>query len=161
LNIFKVVTLVHTNWIGRRIANRTKTVLLDEIYKKCLRRVQSSKDDENASDGKILLLMSSDCEKIREFIVVSTPEFLRIPVGLTIATTSLYFLLGWSFFVALLSSVLMIKLTKWCANGITKYQKDYLEISGQRVSLVSEMLQGEIFILGGLLYQKGLSNQRN
>lgn len=53
---------------GRRVGTHIRSILVGEIYKKSLRRVQnasSSGDDQNASIGKVVTLMSVDTERIR------------------------------------------------------------------------------------------------
>jgi len=64
---------------GRRVGTQIRSILVGEIYKKALRRVQSAAgggEDENASVGRIVTLMSVDSERVRNvsFISFSNPS---------------------------------------------------------------------------------------
>jgi ABC-type multidrug transport system fused ATPase/permease subunit len=130
-------------FIGRRIGTRARVIIIDELYKKSLHRVQgASADDEKASLGKIVTLMSVDAEAIREFLSYSSEFLFNLPLSIVISISSLYFVMGWSAFVGVALVGLIGPISSKLAGWMVKYQKILLENTDNRVSLVNEMLQG-------------------
>jgi ABC-type multidrug transport system fused ATPase/permease subunit len=129
---------------GRRFSNRSRIILIDELYRKSLNRVQSSNadDDENASLGKIVTLMSVDAEQIRNFLSYFQDCFISLPISLIISLTSLYFVLGWSSLGGIGIMLIISPLSGLIGSSVVKYEQALLEKTDSRVAIMNEVLQG-------------------
>ncbi|KAJ3324492.1 hypothetical protein HDV06_006903 [Boothiomyces sp. JEL0866] len=148
-SLFKAVTDGQMNFYSRRVGLRARIVMTDEIYKKCLHRIQSS-DAESASLGNIVTLMSVDLERIREFFGMSHNLMFILPSSLIIAIVSLFFVLGWSAIVGILLIAILTPATSHLGKRILKHQTALLKNTDARVSKINEMLQGDQFITLGI-----------
>ncbi|KAJ3261407.1 hypothetical protein HK103_006015 [Boothiomyces macroporosus] len=140
-SLLKAVTDGQMNFYSRRIGLRARIVMTDEIYKKCLHRIQSS-DAEAASLGNIVTLMSVDLERIREFFGMSQNLMLILPSSLLIAIVSLFFVLGWSAIVGILLIIILTPATSHLGKRILKHQTALLRNTDSRVTKINELLQG-------------------
>ncbi|KAJ3276179.1 hypothetical protein HDV01_005627 [Terramyces sp. JEL0728] len=140
-SLFKAVTDGQMNFYSRRVGLRARIVLTDEIYRKCLHRIQSS-DLEAASLGNIVTLMSVDLERIREFFGMSHNLMFILPSSLVIAIASLFFVLGWSAIVGILLIAILTPATSFLGKRILKHQTALLKNTDSRVSKINELLQG-------------------
>ena len=92
-------------FMGRRVGNRSRIIVLDELFGKSLRRAYgisssvSEEGDDQASLGKIVTLMSVDAQRIQELGSYSHYFFVNLPISIVISISSLYFVIGWSSFV--------------------------------------------------------------
>jgi ABC-type multidrug transport system fused ATPase/permease subunit len=128
---------------GRRCGIICRTIIIDELYKKSLHRVQGvSAEGENASLGKIVTLMSVDTESIRQLSSNLHLFLIEIPISAVVSISSLYFLIGWSSFVGILLVFAIGPISKKLSQLMIKYQKLLLENTDKRVSMINEMLQG-------------------
>jgi ABC-type multidrug transport system fused ATPase/permease subunit len=142
-NLLKAIVSGQEFFIGRRVGTRGRVAIIDEIYKKSLHRVQgASADDEKASLGKIVTLMSVDTEQIRMMLSISPQFLIAVPISIAVSISSLYLVVGWSAIVGILIVLFIIPLSKALAAAMIKYQKERLENTGKRVAAMNEMLQG-------------------
>ncbi|KAJ3416925.1 hypothetical protein HDV05_007983 [Chytridiales sp. JEL 0842] len=169
--------------VGRCMAIRVRTALVNDIYAKALRRVtastsampsakssetdQDSKGSENdvkkdkkekeaakkeeekkededsdqATVGKIVTLMSSDTEKIREGI-----QFIYLilcsPVQIGASITSLIYLLGWPALAGLGVMLLTIPATAALSTWANIVFERLMAATDKRTNTVNEVLQG-------------------
>ncbi|KAJ2999430.1 hypothetical protein HDV02_002915 [Globomyces sp. JEL0801] len=129
---------------GRRAGTRCRTILVAELYNKSLHRVQgtSSDDDEGASLGKIVTLMSVDSERVRTFISYAHDMFIQVPVSIVISISSLFLVLGWSAFVGIALIACLGPITTYLGKLVLAYQEELLANTDARVSIMNELLQG-------------------
>jgi ABC-type multidrug transport system fused ATPase/permease subunit len=150
---------------GRCLDIRLRSILINEIYSKSLRRVASTSssgssssddngntegkkddkkdDDENdiATVGKIVTLMSSDTEKIREgfqfifFIVVS-------PIQIIASISGLLYIVGLPALAGLGVMLLTIPATAYQSNWSNKVFEKLMAATDKRTNTVNEVLQG-------------------
>ncbi|KAG0164899.1 hypothetical protein DFQ28_008804 [Apophysomyces sp. BC1034] len=153
-------------WAASSLQVRVKAMLNVEIYRKTLRRRDTSstnaeddkadeadkdtkeeegkdekKEDVSSSTGTIVNLMSTDSNRISEF---STWWFvlLEAPVELAAGIYFLYHLLGLSSFLGLLVLVITLPVNHYNAQLFAKTQDQLMESRDKRVSLMNEVLQG-------------------
>ncbi|KAJ3209245.1 hypothetical protein HDU67_006307 [Dinochytrium kinnereticum] len=98
-------------------------------------------DDEAASVGKIVTLMSSDTEKIREscaflYMLITAPPQILISI------TGLLFLLGWPAFAGLFVMIMTLPATYVIADWANKIWDDLMSRTDRRTNAVNEALQG-------------------
>ncbi|KAI8916012.1 P-loop containing nucleoside triphosphate hydrolase protein [Gorgonomyces haynaldii] len=132
-------------FMGQRTGMRSRTVLVEELYTKTLQKVQGAgenTEDEQASLGKIVTLMSVDAERIRWFFFTYTFIFCMLPVGLVISVTGLFTILGWSAFAAVGSMAVMAPLSTYLGKFLINAEQEMLERTDARISLLNEVLQG-------------------
>ncbi|KAG0185773.1 hypothetical protein DFQ28_008806, partial [Apophysomyces sp. BC1034] len=134
---------------------RVKSMLNIELYRKTLRRmnttaVSEDKDEGDSEDdsengnfttGKIMNLMSTDASRIADF---SSSWFilLEAPVEVTVGIYFLYNLLGYSCFLGLLVMVISLPLNQYNSKLYASTQDRLMESRDKRVSLTNEVLQG-------------------
>ncbi|TPX49645.1 hypothetical protein SeMB42_g02545 [Synchytrium endobioticum] len=145
---------------GRRVGLQVRTVLLNEVYQKALRRkvgrtakegcgsctesMSPSKDsnpEQNASTGKIVTLMSVDAERIRDFACY-IHQFAAAPVQIAICLTALCLLLGPSALGGVAAMALAIPFNIIIGILTNKYQTKLMSKTDARVDIVNEMLTG-------------------
>ncbi|KAJ3359817.1 hypothetical protein HDU91_004794 [Kappamyces sp. JEL0680] len=140
-------------YTGARTGTRSRTVLMDELYSKTLHRVQGvtavdgeskteAKDDEQASLGKIVTLMSVDTERIRWFFFSFERILVFLPTTLLIAVGSLFLVLGWSALAGVGATIFLGTLSSFLGRFLIKFEEEQLSNTDARVSVVNEMLQG-------------------
>jgi ABC-type multidrug transport system fused ATPase/permease subunit len=131
---------------GRRVGLRARTVLIDELYQKSLHRVQgthsSDSENEQASLGKIVTLMSVDTERIREFLSYTHDFLLVIPISIVISISSLFLVLGWSAFVGIGLVLFFAPVSSMLGRWIVRLQAALLKTTDKRVTIMNELLQG-------------------
>ncbi|KAJ3345283.1 hypothetical protein HDU83_004237 [Entophlyctis luteolus] len=127
---------------------RIKAVLVNEIYCKSLKRIpgqtapdDDTNDDDDASVGKIVTLMSTDAETIRD----SLPEMydlIVLPFQVIAAVVGLLKVIGWPALAGL--AVMILSLPATYVNSlwnIRVYEK-LLAAQDARTTVVNEVLQG-------------------
>jgi ABC-type multidrug transport system fused ATPase/permease subunit len=131
------------HFVGRRIGVRGRAVLIDELYQKSLHRVQfSTADDDQASLGKIMTLMSVDTERIRTMLSYSHNCFVQLPISIVVAIGSLYWVLGWSSFVGIGLILLLGPISTLLGKIIIRLHDECLQTTDARVTIMNELLQG-------------------
>ncbi|TPX33242.1 hypothetical protein SmJEL517_g03868 [Synchytrium microbalum] len=129
---------------GRRVGLQVRTVLLNQVYQKALRRTvgrTGKEGEENASVGKIVTLMSVDAERIRDFICY-LHQFAAAPVQIALCLTALCLLLGPSALGGVLVMTLAIPFNILIGIVTNKYQTLLMKKTDTRVDIVNEMLNG-------------------
>ncbi|KAI9206778.1 P-loop containing nucleoside triphosphate hydrolase protein [Polychytrium aggregatum] len=139
---------------GRRTGTRLRAILIREIYEKSLRRPatvgqssqgtgdgKSEPGQQDASLGKIVTLMSSDTETIRNMVcyihvLLETPLRLLLSIGLMV-----YFI-GYSALVGLAAILICVPITSWLGSCINRQQRRAMEKTDKRVTATNEALQG-------------------
>jgi ABC-type multidrug transport system fused ATPase/permease subunit len=158
-NSFHCVVSGQIYHTGRKVGNRSRIVLVDELYKKSLHRVQSSSvDDEQASLGKIVTLMSVDTEQIRIMISYCQDVLVSLPFSFVIALSSLCLILGLSALAGVAVMLLIGPLTTYIGSFVVDYEENVLEQTDARVSLINEVLQG-IRIIKYFAWEKQFSKK--
>ncbi|KAH8831236.1 hypothetical protein DL96DRAFT_1695080 [Flagelloscypha sp. PMI_526] len=150
-------------WFGRRALTRIQTELMTAIYDKALKRVslastkkKSAKGEEsstvdatqpkNGADlGKVVNLMTSDVNKISNFL--SMVWFLYAsPLQLGIAAVFLYKLLGWPAFVGFSVLFVGMPLNAWLSKRTISIAKRINVARDKRMSVVAEVISSIKFI---------------
>ncbi|KAJ2733124.1 hypothetical protein IW152_003281 [Coemansia sp. BCRC 34962] len=151
-----------TMWVGRHIGFRLKGLLVAELSSKTLRRrgkgswedAKSADDDDEekdedggvptaqaAADGKIMNLLTADFSRVAE-VSAYLDNVYALPLMLFIGIWYMYMLLGVSALVGLSMSVLYIPLSKMLFEYLTKVEKKLTSLSDERVTVITELLQG-------------------
>ncbi|KAI9339377.1 P-loop containing nucleoside triphosphate hydrolase protein [Obelidium mucronatum] len=148
---------------ARMLSVRIKGVLVDAIYSKSLTRIpysaaagagagmaiddasngaaKSEEKEADASTGKIVTLMSTDAETVRD----SMPdcyELLLIPLHIISAISGLLFVVGWPALVGLAVMALTLPLTYWNSMWNMRVYERLLKAQDRRTGVVNEVLQG-------------------
>ncbi|KAJ3291882.1 hypothetical protein HK104_005738 [Borealophlyctis nickersoniae] len=153
---------------GRRSSLRIRSILVEEIYQKAMRRsavikpsiagptnqlssssstsdasTKLSEPDEGAASlGKIVTLMSVDAERLREFVSYAHRLVLETPISVGLALSGLFFVLGWSAVVGVLMLLLGTVLGACAGSKIGKVQEQVMTNTDKRVNITNEVLQG-------------------
>ncbi|KAJ2579158.1 Transporter of the ATP-binding cassette (ABC), partial [Coemansia sp. RSA 1836] len=155
-----------TLWVGRHIGMRIKGILVAELSSKTLRRrgkgtwedAKSATDgdedkdaDEDdmdaaptaqaAADGKIMNLLTADFSKVSE-VAAYLDNTYSMPLMLFIGIWYMYLLLGVSALVGLSMTVFYIPLSKMLFKYLTKVEEKLTSLSDERVTVITELLQG-------------------
>lgn len=116
------------------------TAAADEDKKK--KEVSSSTSSSDASQGKIVTLMSVDTESIRTFVSYLHDDIIRLPLSTILAFTGLLLLLGWSALAGLGTLLVMGPLTAYLSKRANDLQTELMESTDDRVNITNEVLQG-------------------
>ncbi|PIA14757.1 hypothetical protein COEREDRAFT_93717 [Coemansia reversa NRRL 1564] len=153
-----------TLWIGRKIGIRLKGLMVAELSVKTLRRrgkggwddddddddvEDDAKDGEKsdghsaqaAADGKIMNLLTADFQRVSEFASY-LHQMHMLPLQLAIGVWYIYTLLGASALVGLSICVVYLPLSKLLFERLTKIENKLNAISDERVTEITELLQG-------------------
>ncbi|KAL2912111.1 Transporter of the ATP-binding cassette (ABC) [Polyrhizophydium stewartii] len=130
-------------FLGRRIGLRVRSVLTMLIYEKSLRPASKLEGaaDSSAGSGKIVNLMSSDTNKILEFVCYVTYLWMT-PLMAIICVVFLVMVAGPAGLVGVLVMVLVIPATAKVGTVIATYQHRLMSASDLRINAVNELLQG-------------------
>jgi hypothetical protein len=134
-----------TYYLGQRIGARSRTILIDEIYQKTLHRTQgvssSLDEDEKATVGKVVTLMSVDVDRLRWFFFSFSRPVLELPLSILVSVGCLFFVIGWSTFAGIAVLLLLIPLSSWLSVLLIHYEEFTMKLTDSRVSAINEMLQ--------------------
>jgi ABC-type siderophore export system fused ATPase/permease subunit len=131
------------DFTAKRVGTRSRVALIDELYKKSLHRVQSnSTDNEQASLGKIVTLMSVDTEQIRNMFSSFQDALIALPLSFIISLSSLYFILGYSTFAGISVMLVVGPISTHIGKSVLEFEKKVLENTDRRVHIINEVLQG-------------------
>ena len=143
--ILRAVIFGQLYFTGRRAGNRSRIILIDELYRKSLHRVQgaSLKDgEEQASLGKIVTLMSVDTERVRTWLSYCHDVTVQMPLSILISVSSLYMVMDWPALVGVLIIGLLGPISTYLGKLVIRYQDNLLKYTDERVSIMNELLQG-------------------
>lgn len=159
---------------GRRVGNRSRVIVLDELFGKSLRRAHgisssvsassSSEEgkgsDDQASLGKIVTLMSVDAQRLQELGSYSHHFLVNMPIALIVSISALYFVIGWSSIVGVGVVLLLGPISHLIGSFFIKAQEELLTHTDSRVSLMNELLQG-IRIIKYFAWEKSFAEKVN
>ncbi|KAI9476659.1 hypothetical protein BX667DRAFT_497025 [Coemansia mojavensis] len=141
-------------WIGRKVSMRLQSLLVAEMSSKALRRrskssaptkkkenEDESQDTSAGSDGRVVNLLTSDLENIGH-IASYIDHICTLPIEFCIGSWFLYNLLGMSAIIGLCMIAIYYPLTKFSMKIIMKYQRRYLRLIDERVSMLTEVFYG-------------------
>ncbi|KAJ2450923.1 hypothetical protein EV183_003955 [Coemansia sp. RSA 2336] len=141
-------------WIGRKVSMRLQSLLVAEMSSKALRRrskssaptkkkenEDESQDTTAGSDGRVVNLLTSDLENIGH-IASYIDHICTLPIEFCIGSWFLYNLLGMSAIIGLCMIAIYYPLTKFSMKIIMKYQRRYLRLIDERVSMLTEVFYG-------------------
>ncbi|KAJ3154901.1 hypothetical protein HK101_001591, partial [Irineochytrium annulatum] len=147
---------------ARRMAMRLKAVLVNDIFRKSLHRVASIEskqkaaeedgaksdkkgekedEDESATVGKIVTLMSSDAEKIKDTFPFLT-DLVTFVFAISVSMAGLFFVVGWSAFAGLFVMIATMPLTYVMASYTEKVVDTLMAATDKRTDIINEALQG-------------------
>ncbi|KUL82886.1 hypothetical protein ZTR_09009 [Talaromyces verruculosus] len=136
-----------STWMGHRMAAKVRTILVNEIYEKVLRKglaAPHTSDEQNAgsnaTDGSILNLMSADVEHVSGMSGNLFLLWVTFPVQIVLGTYLLYILLGISGVVGLLCMVLLLPLNFLISQRVMAVQARVLKASDSRIQAGNELL---------------------
>ncbi|KAI8838753.1 hypothetical protein BJ741DRAFT_600512 [Chytriomyces cf. hyalinus JEL632] len=158
-NSVSAILLGQQFFVGRRCSSQARSVLIAEIYAKSLRRVawtgqshtsndavedaSESNDQNTASTGKIITLLSADVEKIREYLSYTYNLLLYFPVSLTISVVSLVNVMGLIPTICGLSVMTFMGPLNYMAGKWLKQAQERLsKATDKRVNATNELLHG-------------------
>ncbi|KAJ3078689.1 hypothetical protein HDU99_000432, partial [Rhizoclosmatium hyalinum] len=142
---------------ARNMSIRIKAVIVDEIYAKSLRRIPAASTggestkivdgkgkpvvNEDASVGKIVTLMTTDAESIREYFA-EIYEALVDALHIVGSVVGLLFVVGWPALVGLAVMMMMLPLTYFNSRWNLRVYDRLLAAQDKRTGVVNEVLQG-------------------
>ncbi|KAJ3217630.1 hypothetical protein HDU67_007572 [Dinochytrium kinnereticum] len=146
-------------FLARRLAVRVRTVLVSLVYEKALRRAcgvgggagggkgkgkekMGGKDEEKASVGKIVTIMSTDTEKVVNIIFGLQRPLLILPLNIVIAITFLMQILGPSALAGLGVVLLSGPLAGLVSSGMMRNQQALSAATDRRTAVTNEAFQG-------------------
>ncbi|RKO90517.1 P-loop containing nucleoside triphosphate hydrolase protein, partial [Blyttiomyces helicus] len=135
---------------GRRASLAVRAISVDEVYQKTLRRCAGIKKNDNgspsenddASLGKIVTLMSTDVERLREYVAYSHRVVLETPLSVILSLGGLFAIVGWAAFAGLAIIILCIPAGAFIGKFMGSLQEALMATTDKRVNAVNEMLQG-------------------
>lgn len=168
--IFTNIVQGQSLFIGRRICIRLRSILIGEIYSKTLRRratttkdsklgkskedtddqVQEtdSKDDKEdkeedegqANHGAIINLMAVDTFKVSE--ICAYLHFISQGIFVVLmSAVFLYILIGWSGFVGIGSTIILMPIQYRISTIYSEYQDKLMAATDKRINKLNEVLQ--------------------
>ena len=155
-------------FLGRRSGIRLRSILINEIYTKSLKRATvtlSNADtnggsEEQASLGKIVTLMSVDAQRIQDFICYAHQLMISTPLSTLIAIGSLFTVLGWSALASIAILLITSPLGGYIGKAISRIQEELMANTDKRVSNMNEILQG-IRIIKYFAWEKNFAEKVN
>ncbi|KAJ3100106.1 hypothetical protein HDU97_002488 [Phlyctochytrium planicorne] len=132
--------------IERNLGIRYSTILVNEIYKKSLKRIPFSSDSSDdtkrsASTGKIVSLMSGDAHKIK-MTMPYTLDAIAIFLEIAAAVGALLWMVGWPGLVGLSVMVASFPITYIISKWIDKMFRRLNAATDDRTTIINEVLQG-------------------
>ncbi|KAJ3406624.1 hypothetical protein HDU80_010829 [Chytriomyces hyalinus] len=142
----------HVYHISRKSSIRMRAVLVNEIYSKSLRRIpaeasalkaggEAGSGSGGASLGKIVTLMSTDTDTIREG-VPELYDLVLMPVQIGICIFGLLMVAGWSALVGVAVMVASLPVTYWNSKWNIRMYGKLIAAQDARTGVVNEVLQG-------------------
>lgn len=110
------------------------------IYRKALRL--STKAKQEAETGRIVNLMSADVNQVMSFFYPFGTTLLTGPIILITALTLLWFQIEWATFIGLGILLISTPATSIFVKKLTKYRRQMLVHTDQRVKLMNQLLVG-------------------
>ncbi|KAJ3105437.1 hypothetical protein HDU97_008053 [Phlyctochytrium planicorne] len=101
---------------------------------------EDSDDEESSGVGKIVTLMSSDVEKIRE-ATVNIYEFATTPPQIVASLVGLVWLLGWPALTGVVIMILTLPATYYVSEIFNETLDKLMSCTDKRTNVVNEMLQ--------------------
>ncbi|KAH8595942.1 P-loop containing nucleoside triphosphate hydrolase protein [Bisporella sp. PMI_857] len=142
-----------TEWTGRKISTRVRTVLSNDIYAKVLRKQMArspqitpgtitteGKNPKYASDGSILNLMSGDAIFISEMSSYLHMVAVMFPVQTTLAICLLYQILGISGIIGVFLMIALLPMNVILSRKMAAVQKLLLSASDARIQSSTELI---------------------
>ncbi|KAJ3384810.1 hypothetical protein HDU92_003409 [Lobulomyces angularis] len=125
-------------------AELTADDVKEEEKEKLLKEKVASEEPvkQQASQGKIVTLMSTDTENLRTFFSYLHDALIRLPLSVIISFVALYLLMGWSAFIGLGVLIVLAPLTAYVSKIANDIQTDLMEATDNRVNITNEVLQG-------------------
>lgn len=153
-------------WHERRAIIRTRTQLMGEVYEKALKRrdlsgVIAPKEDSKGpskngkgkpatpptgvSTGKIVNLMSTDCNKIANQLM-NLSSIVAAPFELVVAIGFLYQLLGWTAIAGLSIMAISLPVNHVLVKRRMKIHREVLASRDRRMEVLNEFIQAIRFV---------------
>ncbi|KAK9710865.1 Transporter of the ATP-binding cassette (ABC) [Basidiobolus ranarum] len=136
------------SWIGYKIENSLKAIIIGEVYSKSLRRqdisttAEESAEEEDVADlGKITNLMAIDADKIAE-ICAFLDSLYTLPMQIIFTVVFLYQVLGWSAIGGTLAIGLSLPLNYYLVSKWAEIQDNLMSATDKRIAVINEVLQG-------------------
>lgn len=122
-------------YIGKRSGIQARSILINEIYAKAMRREMGDTDS-----GSVLTLMSVDTNQVSnvgDYLQNIVSSILQIVIAIVL----LYQLLGWSTFAGVACIIAVIPVNFYFAGMFGKIQKEKVKIAENRLQKTSELLK--------------------
>ncbi|KYG40728.1 hypothetical protein M433DRAFT_8533 [Acidomyces richmondensis BFW] len=137
--ILSAVASGQTQWLGKKMCIRLRSILMSRIYLKALKRpltmplVQTEGnvppsdrkrlEETHTSSGAVINMMSTDSSKVSEVTSVLHTAFAEAPIKIAVSTALLFIILGWSAIATLLSILLSLPISLSISKQLGRYQK--------------------------------------
>jgi ABC-type multidrug transport system fused ATPase/permease subunit len=121
-----------------KVAQGCKAALMYLVYNKAMKL--SSSERNSRSTGDIINHMSVDISRI-ESLSSYVQTMVSAPTRLILCLWSLYWLLGKSTFIGILTMAIMIPLNTILVKSLRSFHKQQMKLKDKRTSFVSEILQ--------------------
>ncbi|KAJ3320037.1 hypothetical protein HDU76_000398, partial [Blyttiomyces sp. JEL0837] len=102
---------------------------------------KDEKDTDDATVGKIVTLMSSDAEKIRD-ILPYMYDVINFPIQIMFSIAALMFVVGWPALAGLAVMVLTLPATYYISHYTNEVFDKLMDRADKRTNIVNEALQG-------------------
>ena len=121
-----------------QVAQGCKSALMSLVFNKAMKL--SPEERNNRSTGDIINHMSVDITRI-ESLTSYVQTMVSAPTRLILCLWSLYWLLGKSTFVGIITMAIMIPLNTILVKSLRTYHKQQMKLKDKRTSFVTEILQ--------------------
>ncbi|KAJ3114439.1 hypothetical protein HK100_001659 [Physocladia obscura] len=142
----------HSWFSAMKMSIRYKAILVNEIYSKALRRIPAAAkkavekekegdEKDDASVGKIVTLMSTDAETVRD-VMPELYDMILTPLHIAAAVFGLLYVVGWPALAGLTVMILTLPLTYWNSLWNIRAYENMMKAQDNRTNIVNEVLQG-------------------
>ena len=146
----------HSTWIGQKFGLRLRSVIMNEIYTKALKRQIASTVQVN--EGMVTNLLTADAYKIADAGANTFKVWSSVPVQVCLAITLLYSVLGVSAFAGVALMIAIEPLNTRIAQKFGAIQSNILAASDTRINATSRMIRSfrviKLFAWGPLFEQR-------
>jgi len=137
VNVCYSIAFSHERILLATLALRMRNKLMTAVYRKTLRL--SSGAMEKESSGRIVTLLSNDCQKLQDFFP-QIHEVWASPLLVGASLWLIYDVLSWAAFVGLAVILVSSVLTGKIGGKLFGFRKQLVTLADKRINLLSEVL---------------------
>ena len=126
-------------WIGQKLGLRVRSIIMNEIYAKALKRQLVS--TQQVSTETVMNLLITDVDKVADAAANTLKIWSSVPVQVAMAISLLYSVLGFSAFTGVALIITMIPLNAQIAQKYGAVQMDILAASDAQIYATNEIIR--------------------